>query len=142
MKGTESSKNLLKEKISRRKAISTAGKLAIGVIITGKVAGVAGYYAGMSAAPVRTVTKTVGTTVTTTKTVTVTPTPTKKVGKIKIYLEDVPEAHYISKLLDEFKDKTGIDAVFELAAYPVMHEKLISNFMLSKGAYDLSLIHI
>ncbi|RLG62013.1 hypothetical protein DRO02_08495, partial [archaeon] len=103
MKGMESSNNLLKEKISRRKAISTAGKLAIGVIITGAVAGVAGYYAGMSAAPARTVTKTVGatvtktvtTTVTTTKTVTATATPTKKAGKIKVYLEDVPEAHYI-----------------------------------------------
>ena len=142
MRGIESSNNLLKKKISRRKAISTAGKLAIGVIITGAVAGVAGYYAGMSAAPVRTVTKTVGTTVTTTKTVTATatPTPTKKAGKIKVYLEDVPEAHYISKLLDEFKDKTGIDAVFELAAYPVMHEKLISNFMLSKGAYDVIIV--
>ena len=47
------------EKISRRKALSTAGKVAVGVVAAGVIAGAAGYYAGSSAAPVaRTVTET------------------------------------------------------------------------------------
>jgi len=52
-----------KRKISRREALSTAGKVAVGVVAAGVVAGAAGYYAGSSAAPA-------ATTVTETKTVT------------------------------------------------------------------------
>ncbi|MDW8022020.1 MAG: substrate-binding domain-containing protein, partial [Nitrososphaerota archaeon] len=55
---------IVKKKISRREALSTAAKVATGVIVTGVVAGVGGYYAGSAAAPtrateVRTVTSTV-----------------------------------------------------------------------------------
>lgn len=137
---------MLKRTFSRREALSTAKKLVIGVVVTGVVAGVggylAGYSAGQAAVPARPVitpeTITVTKTETVTKTVTV--TPARMVGEVRVYLEDVPDAHYISNLLSEFKDKTGIDAVFELAAYPVMHEKLISNFMLPKGAYDVIIV--
>jgi basic membrane lipoprotein Med (substrate-binding protein (PBP1-ABC) superfamily) len=52
-----------KKKISRREALSTAGKVAVGVVAAGVVAGAAGYYAGSSAAPA-------ATTITQTKTVT------------------------------------------------------------------------
>jgi len=52
-----------KRKISRREALSTAGKVAVGVVAAGVVAGATGYYAGSSAAPA-------ATTVTETKTVT------------------------------------------------------------------------
>ena len=65
----EKDENLSNKKITRRKALSTAGKVAVGVIVAGVVAGASGYYAGASAAPkaTETVTKTVtgpGTTVT------------------------------------------------------------------------------
>jgi len=52
-----------KRKISRRKALSTAGKVAVGVVAAGVLAGAAGYYAGSSVTPA-------ATTVTETKTVT------------------------------------------------------------------------
>ena len=72
--------NLEDKKISRREALSTAGKVAATAIIAGVIAGVGGYFAGSSAAPpkVSTVTKTVtetaapGATATVTKTVTAT----------------------------------------------------------------------
>jgi|GEM_PF-1964269 len=54
--------DILRKKISRRKALSTAGKVALGCVVTGVVAGVAGYYIGSASAP--TVTKTVRSTVT------------------------------------------------------------------------------
>ncbi|RLG08625.1 MAG: hypothetical protein DRN68_03330, partial [Thaumarchaeota archaeon] len=72
--------NLEEKKISRREALSTAGKVAVTAIVAGVVAGVGGYFAGSSAAPakVSTITKTVtktaapGATATVTKTVTAT----------------------------------------------------------------------
>ncbi|MEM3394625.1 MAG: hypothetical protein QXT12_01245 [Nitrososphaerota archaeon] len=42
---------MVEYKITRRKALSTAGKVAIGVVAAGIVAGAAGYLAGTSAAP-------------------------------------------------------------------------------------------
>ena len=38
--------NEVQNKMSRREAISTAGKIAISAVIAGVVAGVGGYYAG------------------------------------------------------------------------------------------------
>lgn len=77
------------EKISRRKALSTAGKVAVGVVGAGIVAGVGGYFAGASTAGgVKTVTETrtlgaatvtVPTTVTRATTVTQATTVTKEV---------------------------------------------------------------
>jgi len=61
---------LRKQKLSRRQALSTAGKIAIGVIASGIVAGVAGYYAGGGGAPLKTTTIKEKETVTVTKTVT------------------------------------------------------------------------
>jgi len=77
--GAETEEDILKKKISRRAALSTAGKIATGVIVAGVVAGVGGYYAGSAAAPAKTVTKTA--TVTKTQAAkTVTSTVTKTVG--------------------------------------------------------------
>jgi len=45
-------------RIIRRRALSTAGKVAIGVVAAGVVAGAAGYLAVSSAAPARTETVT------------------------------------------------------------------------------------
>jgi len=52
------------KKVTRRNALSTAGKVAISAVLAGVIAGLGGYYAGAGAAP--TITKTE----TTTKTVT------------------------------------------------------------------------
>ena len=62
----------LKKKVTRRKALSTAGKVAVSAIVAGVVAGVGGYYAGGAGAGGRTVTQTVTKTAgaTVTKTVT------------------------------------------------------------------------
>jgi len=71
-------------KISRRKALSTIGKIAVTAVVTGVIAGIGGYYLGSTTAPTRTVVKT--TTATITKggaqtTVTIPTTVTKTVTK-------------------------------------------------------------
>ncbi|RLG01885.1 MAG: hypothetical protein DRN49_00295 [Thaumarchaeota archaeon] len=74
--------NLEEKKISRREALSTAGKVAVTAIVAGVIAGVGGYFAGSSAAPAgvstvtKTVTETAGATATVTKTETKTVTAT------------------------------------------------------------------
>ena len=96
--------DLLNKRLSRREALSTAGKVAIGVVVAGVVAGVGGYLSGRAAVPppttitsvltktltagVSTVTKTVTATAppitkTVTKTVTVTATAKPTPPKIK-----------------------------------------------------------
>jgi simple sugar transport system substrate-binding protein len=47
------------EKFSRRKALSTAAKVAISAVVAGVVAGVGGYFAGSAAAPAKTIRETV-----------------------------------------------------------------------------------
>lgn len=64
----------MRRKVSRRRALSTAGKVAIGAIVAGVVAGIGGYYSGLSAAPGKKVTEKVTVTETTTVTKTVSPT--------------------------------------------------------------------
>lgn len=49
---------IVEEKLSRRKALSSAAKVAIGAIVAGVVAGAGGYLAGTQAAPGKTVTVT------------------------------------------------------------------------------------
>jgi len=69
-------------KISRREALSTAGKIAISAAVAGVVAGIGGYFAGSATAPAKTIRETVRETITKTQTVTVTaaaPTPTTTV---------------------------------------------------------------
>jgi len=82
-------------KITRREALSTAGKIAVSVVVTGVIAGLGGYYVGTTSVPpappktvISTVTKTLPAsvkTVTSTYTVTVPTTvtatgPTLKIG--------------------------------------------------------------
>lgn len=85
---TEEKERILSKTVSRRKALSTAGKVAAGVIVAGVVAGVGGYYAGSAAVPpavTETKTVTVGAatvTVPTTVTSTVTRVETKTVEAV------------------------------------------------------------
>ena len=91
---------MLREKLTRREALSTAGKIAVTAVVAGAVAGVGGYFAGSAAAPAKvstkisTVTKTVtagavtktvttGVPTTITKTVTATVSPTAPRPTIK-----------------------------------------------------------
>ena len=127
----ESKENILKgKKITRREAISTAGKIAITAVITGVIAGVGGYLAGTSVAPPKTITKTVtktaaaatvtktvtapGTTVTVTKPTTITTTvttsvvPTPKVELTVFSLWSGKEEENFLKALKAFTDETGI----------------------------------
>jgi raffinose/stachyose/melibiose transport system substrate-binding protein len=68
------------KKISRREALSTAGKIAISAVVAGVVAGVGGYLAGSAAAPAKTITETkTVTAAAATVTQTVTQTVTKTV---------------------------------------------------------------
>lgn len=55
---------MMAKRLTRRKALSTAAKIATGVIVAGVVAGVGGYYAGSAVAAPVTVTKTETKTVT------------------------------------------------------------------------------
>jgi len=102
-KGNEKTKN----KITRREAISTVGKVAIGAVIAGAVAGTIGYYTGTQAAPTTkiTITKTIPSTITVTKSIspvtavsTVTKTLTKTITTKRVY-PTVPEK------LKAFRDK-------------------------------------
>ena len=65
------------KKITRRDALSTAGKVAISAVVAGVVAGIGGYYAG-SAVPAKTVTSISTKTVTKAATVTASPTTITK----------------------------------------------------------------
>jgi len=77
--------HLFNQKISRRHAVGTVGKMAISAIVAGIIAGISGYLAGSRVPPIeRTITKTVKETVTKTTgaaTVTETTTLTKTVTK-------------------------------------------------------------
>lgn len=67
----------MRKRLTRRGALSTAGKVAVGVVVAGVIAGVGGYYAGSATAPNKTTTETktvAGTTVTERRTVTTTVT--------------------------------------------------------------------
>jgi len=59
MRREEKNYLFLGKKLSRRQAIGTVGKIATSAVIAGVVAGIGGYLVGSSAAPVRTVEKTV-----------------------------------------------------------------------------------
>jgi len=118
---------LLRKKISRRAALSTAGKVAAGVIVAGAVAGIGGYYLGQSAAPPvkETVTKTVTTTVggaPVTKTVTVTAGAGPK-GSITAYMVAEPGPEALKNILNIFTEKTGIDVTLEVYPYPTLQTK-------------------
>jgi ABC-type glycerol-3-phosphate transport system substrate-binding protein len=84
--------NVLDQRMDRRKALSTAGKVAAGVVVAGVVAGGLGYFAGSAAAPPVTVTQTIERTQTVTQTVTATEvaTATETVTPTVTATEEVP----------------------------------------------------
>lgn len=143
---------LRKGRLTRREALSTAGKIAIGVVVTGVVAGVGGYFAGSSAAPTKTVTETrtvtaaektvtktvtaPGTTVTVTKTVTTPTTVTTSAatptvtGPITMYFEKgwYPEEDEAKKMLvEKFKKEKGITIDLNIFAEEDAHKKTVAG---------------
>lgn len=58
---------------------------------------------------------------------------------LNVLMEDLLETTAIEELLPEFKEKTGIDVVFEKVQYGIMHEKLVPSLTSppGEGSYDL-----
>ena len=87
--------NVSKRRISRRAALGTMGKVAVGIVVAGAVAGVGGYYLGSKfAAPITTT------------------TPVTPIGNIAMYVEKgwYPEEEEARKWLARmFKRETGIE---------------------------------
>jgi len=78
-----------KRKISRREALSTAGKVAVGVVAAGVIAGAAGYYAGSSAAPAATTVRETKTATAAAATVTMPTTTTQTVTKTETKVAEI-----------------------------------------------------
>ena len=86
MRRRKNIQSIMNKRITRRDAITTAGKIAITAVVAGVVAGIGGYFAGGGGAPAKTVTETV------TKTAppkTVTKTVEKTIGAAKTVTETV-----------------------------------------------------
>ena len=154
------------EKISRRKALSTAAKVGIAAVVAGVVAGVGGYFAGTTAAPAKTVektvtatsvrektiTKTVGAatvtktlerTKTVTKTVTATATPTPTVVKVPGATPKERVLNGLKILLKEGKIKPGttIKILTPPGAAAHFDKKYFTEFLeAAEGKVDLKVI--
>jgi len=112
------SENIENRKVSRRKALSTAGKVAISAIVAGAVAGVGGYLAGSAGVKKETETVTVTNTVTTkipgtTVTVTAPGTPGATITKTETVTTSVTSAppevgieEWLKKAAEPFKGAT------------------------------------
>ncbi|MEM3921752.1 MAG: extracellular solute-binding protein [Nitrososphaerota archaeon] len=153
------------KKLSRRKAISTAGKVAVAAIVSGTIAGICGYYAGSQAQaiPTRVVEKTVEktttipgaiSTVTRTVTSTVTASPTivtpeaewkpwaeeikRKYGGTKIVcaMAATVATEALEKMIKEFTSITGIEPIFDTVADVYLEEKILT----APDKYDVLMV--
>jgi len=143
-------------KISRRKALSTAAKVAISAVVAGVVAGVGGYFAGSTAAPPKTIreTVTVKETVTVTQTVTVATTPaTITTPAPAVTFEGVtvnvacmaggPEGPHSSVLYyfkDEWERLTKAKLNVIEIPFGELHEKVLTDAVTGAGVYDVAKI--
>ena len=136
-----------KKKLTRRQALSTAGKVALSAVVAGVIAGVGGYYAGAQAAPVKTVTtektveKTVtapgaattvtapGATTTVTKTITKTKTVTTSVAVTTPTVDWKPWADEIRRKYGGTKINCAMAATVATEAL----EKLVPEFTSATG---------
>ncbi|MEM2703801.1 MAG: sugar ABC transporter substrate-binding protein [Candidatus Bathyarchaeia archaeon] len=143
--------------LTRRDALSTAGKVAIGVIASGIVAGISGYYAGSSAVPATiTTTKTVtetkvvgaGEVVTETKTQTLTSTVTETITKtvgattapevkeLSIITVDFPGIRWLEQAIKRYKELSGVSVVLDKVTWDALHEKMVVALSARQGIYD------
>ncbi|MEM3709070.1 MAG: extracellular solute-binding protein [Nitrososphaerales archaeon] len=144
---------------SRREALSTAGKIALSVAITGVVAGIGGYLTGSTTAKRETVTSTVtttipGPTITKTEFVTATMEATlpkigieewlKKVAEpfrgttIRIVTESTPPSMWVQRVLvPRFEELTGIKVEMELLGWDDVLKKALLDIGGKTGIYDL-----
>ena len=133
------------KKISRREALSTAGKVAVGVIVAGVVAGIGGYYAGSTIAPEKVVTKTV----TKTKTVTVGTTtaaslPTGKKFKLTIMgpsgWTPVEVGRKLTPEFSEYARKNlgiEVEVTWDLVPFAAWYEKTSTALAAHSPEYDI-----
>lgn len=139
--------SIFDKKLSRRKALSTGAKVAIGTAAGIVVGGVAGYLGGSAAAPaVSTVTTTIertapGAVSTTTveKTVerTVTVGAPAKRGSITVYMVAEPGPEALKKIVHLFTEKTGIDVTLEVYPYPTLQTKQATIASAGSDAVDV-----
>jgi len=107
-----------KEKISRRQALSTAGKIAISVIITGVVAGVGGYLAG-----------------------TYTSRPAKKrIVFVKWHWDSPEEERRWTEVVTKFTNETGINLTLMTETWDKIDDKLIAAAKAGSVWADAALI--
>jgi len=126
--------DILKKKLSRRKALSTTAKIGITAVVTGIIGGVAGYYAGLSAAPpAKTVEKTVERTVTVTASPTVTTPPAKpRIVRFAHYW-DPAEPHlkatleWAKPIVKKFEEDYNAKVVWEYYRWDEIDPKMITD---------------
>jgi len=164
-------KEIINKKISRREALSMAGKVAIGAVVAGVVAGIGGYYAGATTVPPSVKTETVTRTVTSTQTVTVTAgvvstpkptitaittpttvttptttvyTPTKKYAGETIVFTYVDAAftNPIPDVLPKFVEETGIKVVTQRFSASALIAKELADFRAKTGSHDVVVNHV
>ncbi len=56
---------------------------------------------------------------------------------LHMLMEDVPETHFVQKLLPDFESKTGIKVEIETMLYEDMHAKLVPQLMSPNCQYDV-----
>ncbi|MDW8034186.1 MAG: extracellular solute-binding protein [Nitrososphaerota archaeon] len=109
-----------KNRFSRREALSTAMKVALGVVISGAAAGVTGYIVGSTMAPERVKTET--RVITETVTVTAGTTPTTRVEEIPIPAPDAPiETRGLPYYVPQYPTKQEKEAIMH--ARRIMRER-------------------
>ena len=157
-KRMDNNKGDFNKKISRRKALSTAAKVAISAVVAGVVAGVGGYFAGSAAAPAKTIRETVTVketvkeTVTVTQPVTVMTTPTT-ITTPAITFEGAtvtvacmaggPEGPHSSVLYyfkDEWEKLTKAKLNVIEIPFGELHEKVLTDAVTGAGVYDVAKI--
>jgi multiple sugar transport system substrate-binding protein len=141
----------LDRKVNRREALSTAAKVATGVVVAGVAAGIGGYLAGSAVAPVRTQTVTehrpTTVTVTAPPTTVVTPTPVvwsyKEAARpyrgttIRVVTENTPPAVFLKEeVAPKFEEETGIQVEWEAVSWGDMYAKEITDLESGTGVYD------
>mgnify|MGYP001096123171 CR=1 FL=1 len=142
-----------KEKIDRRKALSTTAKVAVGSGLGLLIGAAGGYFAGTSVAPpppgervvTRTVTAPGVTTVTApgvTRTETVARTETVTVGArprgaITVYMVAEPGPEALKNILGRYVEATGTEVTLEVYPYPTLQTKQATVASAASDAVDV-----
>jgi len=140
------SEEIKKKKISRREALSTAAKVATGVIVAGVVAGVGGYLTGSTMAPAKTVTETRTVTERVTVTASASPPTTVVTAPAKPPYEGVKlticgDAGHNQKPFywekDHIAEILGVELNIVGVPFGELVDKIMTDFSTGAGEYDI-----